>query len=94
MKEKVFEIAAGKLVYFPSKNQKEPVDKARIYEQYARGVSFGDIAEQSGISRARAGRLAATFTDDISLLLLSQYVNIFPSEDVKIEHLRLGSISV
>ncbi len=58
-KENVFQMAAGKLVYFPSANRRQPVDRIAVCRRYAEGVSFGGVGEEFGVSRERAYTIVA-----------------------------------
>lgn len=59
IKEKVFQLGAGKLVYFPSTDPRKPVDKVAVCIRYGEGLSFTKVGEEFGVSRERAYRIVA-----------------------------------
>lgn len=101
VKEKIFDIAAGKLVYFPAASQKEPVDRVTVCEGYAKGKSFGEVADQFRISRARAWQIVkqerAVYSKDRSRfwqergLSLRQIARLFKKSHVAIRGIDMYS---
>ena len=67
IKSKIFEVAQGKLVYFPKiQNKRQNIDTERVLIDYIKGKTYNEIAEELGTNIMCVCRIIKDERDKIS----------------------------
>jgi len=67
IKSKIFEVAQGKLVYFPKiQNKRQKIDIEQVLTNYLKGKTYKEIAEDFDINIMRICRIIKDERDKIS----------------------------